>query len=105
MHDFFHDLRNETPDVLPQTLDFMVSHPNIAEDLVRGIMGKMSVKDQLAFWWKCCSWIPIKFRDQLEDHLARSEEEDRRAVKEQENKVREKDPGIGESSKSTRRAA
>ena len=87
MRDFFHDLQNETLDVLPQTLDFMTSNPRIAEDLVRGIMGKISVKDQLNFWWRCCSWIPSNFRKQLEDQLARLEKEDKNVIKEEKEKV------------------
>ena len=81
MHDYFHDLRNETLDVLPHTMNFMVFNPNIAEDLVRGIMEKMSIEDQLAFWWKCCTWIPSEFREELEDYLTRSKKDDKRVMK------------------------
>ena len=50
MQKFFGDLQYKPLDVLPQTSDFMISNPRIAEDLVRGIIGKMSAKDHVAFW-------------------------------------------------------
>ena len=81
MEKFFGDLQYKPLDVLPQTPDFMTANPKIAEDLVRGIMGKIVAKDQLAFRWKCCSWTPTDFREHLHDYVTWSEQENERVSK------------------------